>query len=83
MRQYGIEKWDASMPYCTNDKYPWHHFILCVVFKGADESTNHSISICNKFIFDGNLEHALKYSSKALDYCCNPPGYPSTFVGFH
>ena len=49
-RQYGIEKWDASMPYCTNDKYTWHNCILFVVLKGKDVSKNHSISIYNNML---------------------------------
>ena len=68
--------------YIVNED-PWHHCLLFVVLEGEDGSTSHSVTICNGFIFDANVSHALKYSKKSLDWCCSAPGYSTRFLKFY
>ena len=64
-------------------KYPGvEDCVLLFVLLGSDRSRNHSVSICQGYIFDANRQHALKLNQENLDWCCSAPGVNVKFVGF-
>ena len=82
--QYVAVRYEDTMPNAVLKEYPHiEDAVLLVVLYGSDGSTNHSISICQGFIFDANLPYALKYSQKNLDWCCSAPGVNVKFVSFY
>ena len=82
-QNYHIMTCNNNKQYVANDAYPWHHCLFFVVLEGSDGSTNHSITVCNSYIFDANISHALKYSKEALDWCCSAPGFSTHFARFY
>ena len=56
--------------------------ILFVVLVGSDKSVNHSVSMCQGWIFDGNEEYGLKLNADNLGLCCSTPETRVEFVKF-
>ena len=82
--RYVCVKYEENISERTLKKYPHiKECVLCTVLVGADKSVNHSVSICQGFVFDTNSQHALKKNKENLDWCCSAPGSPSTFMKFH
>ena len=70
----------------TVDSEKYKHIndcILFVVLEASDGAVNHSVAICQNFIFDPNLHYALKYDEKSLDWCCSSDDVQVHFVKFH
>ena len=54
--------------------------VTCV--KGSDGKVDHTITIFQGYIFDGNFTHALPFSKEALDYYCLSDSDKCKFVQF-
>ena len=55
-------------------------FITCL--RGSDYKEDHTVSIYQKWIFDGNFETALPLTKASLDECCSTDTKNCTFVEF-
>ena len=65
-------------------EYPFiEECILLVVLYASDGSVNHSVSICQGYIFDSNCSHAMRLTKESLDWSCSAPGFPAEFIRFH
>ena len=81
---YFCVKYEEPISEETLLKYPHiKECVLCTVLLAADGSVNHSVSICQGFVFGTNSTHALEENKQTLDWCCSAPGSQSTFVKFH
>ena len=75
-----------SVKYDNVDTAKYQHINYCVLFvvlEGSDGSVNHSVAICQNFIFDSNLCYALKHDKESLDWCCSSDDVAASFVRFH
>ena len=49
---------------------PYSIYLISIIV--SDDSNDHGIAICNDWIFDANIPHALPYCKDGLDYTtCN------------
>ena len=77
-------KYEENFSEETLRKFPYiQECILTVILLGSDGSVSHSVSICQNFIFDANLTHAIEFNKKSLDWCCSTPEHKSSFDRYY
>lgn len=53
------------------------------VIESSDGGVGHAIGMCNGWIFDSNLSHALALTRKNLDWCSSSTDSHASFVKFY
>jgi len=57
-----------------------NNHLVVVLLQGSDNTEDHCVTICGKWIFDSNLKNAIPLSKESLDLCCSSDGDPVSFV---
>ena len=66
--QYHVIKYKDELDDVTKTKYLMiERSVLLVVLEGSDGSRNHSVSICDGYIFDANRTEAMAYTKENFD----------------
>ena len=83
-RKYGVRriKQMIDWKHFINDTGYFDSIMICIL-KAADMSRDHIVAITKGWIFDGNLNYALKLDEDSLTWCCSQGDSDCIFVGFY